>query len=118
MIALSRDAAALVRRLRHEHGANAKGVMRIDVGPGRRFENLMVSFAKRPGLGEDVGRSHDITISLAPGLSRALDGKVLEVIRTGEGEKLFLRVGAAEGLEGRPDMTDRTRRDRELVSIG
>jgi hypothetical protein len=118
MIELSRDAAALVRRLRHEHGADAKAVMRVVVGPGRRFENLMVSFANRPGLGEDVGRSHDITISLEPGLSRALDGKVLGVIRTGEGEKLFLRLSAAGEVEWRPDTTDTTRRDRELVTTG
>jgi hypothetical protein len=103
MIELSHDAADLIRRLRREHGASDKAVMRVVVGPGRGFENLQVSFAACPGLGEDTGRRLGITISLPPGLSRALDGRTMHVLRTATGDKLILHLAPTGGSAAHPE---------------
>ncbi len=90
MIELSQEAAEFVGTLRRQHHASAKATMAIFSGRGRGLRSLKVCFVDRPGLGQAVGRSHGITFCLPPGLSRTLDGMLLDVTRTDDGDKLAL----------------------------
>jgi hypothetical protein len=103
MIELSQDAAELVGELRRQHHASAKSTMAIVAGPGRGLQCLKVCFVNGAGPGQAVGISHGVTYCLQPGLSRTLDGMLLDVTRTEEGDKLTLVRHPASPAPGRHD---------------
>ncbi len=59
-----------------------------------RGGNLKVCFVDSALPSDDVRRSNGVTICIPRGLSRTLDGKRVEVLRTAEGDRLILFMGA------------------------
>lgn len=87
-LALSDDAAGLIRSLASESGASTGSGLRISVD--RRYDSLSMTLATGPGTGDAVVLNRDTRVFVSAAASRRLSGRTLRASTAPERSAFFL----------------------------